>query len=39
MLGIGKKLVEEATQQAESAAQVAGKYTLLLSPFLLCLGC
>lgn len=30
MFGIGKKLAEEATQQAESAAQVAGKYQLLL---------
>lgn len=38
MFGIGKKLAEEAVQQAESAAQVAGKYKLLLS-LLLCLGC
>lgn len=32
MFGIGKKLAEEATQQAESAAQVAGKYQSLLFP-------
>lgn len=31
MFGIGKKLAEEATQQAESAAQAAGKYHGLLS--------
>lgn len=38
MFGIGKKLAEEATQQAESAAQAAGKYKLLLS-ILLCFKC
>ena len=38
MFGLGKKLAEEATQQAESAAQVAGKYKSLLS-LLLCLRC
>lgn len=38
MFGIGKKLAEGAVQQAESAAQAAGKYKLLLS-LLLCLGC
>lgn len=38
MFGIGKKLAEEAVQQAESAAQVTGKYKLLLS-LLLCLRC
>lgn len=38
MFGIGKKLAEEAAQQAGNAAQVAGKYRVLLS-LLLCLGC